>query len=241
MPEFTTELVECGPSSAENASRIIAAGQNWLFQVDPRFHQVLTVHHDRAAARVQRYLEDLKLNAPQSVIRAVRIHLNDYFKEPGIGLMNLEIQPVENEEYSGRRKQVLLLPDESKSPTLGLIPEALVKIFGARLVKFAQTEGGEEVEALTDLWARGYLQGENPPVEYAITPLKSGTKVIVPPNSAIGLRMGVPNLTQLASRSLSSEVIMRDEWSRPEDPREELVGQMFWCRKLKMDKGRDAR
>lgn len=237
MPKFTTKLVECGPSSADNASQIIEAGRDWLYQVDPRFHEVLTVHRDRAAARVQMYLEDLKLNAPQSVIRAVRIHLKDYLQELGIGLMSLGIEAV-GKQSRQRKERTLLLPDESKPPMLEFTPEAIVKEFGARLVKFVQTEGGEEVEALTDLLARGYLDGEDIAIEYAIAPLKKGTKVLVPPNSAIGLRMGVPMIKQLESRGLASTEIVHDDWSKPVDGSGEAVGQMYWRRHLKMDERR---
>lgn len=232
MSTVDSKFVEfpVGSHTQEQATLTVAAARDLLFATDNRFHAVLDTYNGKITKVVEGYFDALD-TMPGTIIRAVRVSLNDYLEKLGIGLTSLSVEAMGRKpKRTGR--ETLLLPDEHKSPTLEVIPEDLIREFGARLIKFDVTWGSEVLDAVSKFYVRGFLPGENIDLSYGILPQPEGSKIIVPAGCAIGVRAAISDKDKAKLKGVNYREIVRDELSRPENG-PERTGQVYWRRYVK--------
>lgn len=207
---------------------------------DPRFAKVLSDGRifEHVSTALTQYLESIEGTHPDEVLRAVRVTVNDYLKELGIGLMSCRVEPL------NRDNDPMLLSDETKSPTVGVIPELDGEDRYKPIVACFKVDiGGEELEALTEnLCLRGYLHGDNPRGrEVALQPVRRGDKVLVPQNTTLGVRIPIHDeaRTSASGFHLSSLRITHDDLRDHNGDLHE-PGQIYLCRYLTKEAVRKA-
>lgn len=205
---------------------------------DTRFAKVLTGGKifENVSTALTRYLERLAEAHPDEVVQAVSVTVNDYLEQLGIGLMSCRVEPLNSGD------EAMHLADETKSPTVGVIP-AGDEGYKPIVACFKVDMGGEELEALTEnLCLRGYLPGDNPRRrEVALQPVKRGDKVLVPQNTTLGVRIPIHDeaRTSASGFHLSSLRITRDELRDHNGDLDE-PGQVYLCRYLTKEAVRKA-
>lgn len=216
---------------------------------DIRFAKVLTGGRifENVSTALARYLERLEEAHPDEVVQAVSVMLHDDLMQLGIGRMRCHVESLNGGD------EPLRLADETKSPTVVVIPEG-DEGYQPIVACSRVDSGGEELEALTEnLCLRGYLPGDNPRGrEVALQPVKRGDKVLVPQNTTLGVRIPIHNEARTSASGfyLSSLRITRDELRDSRFPGQTGAaerkpdfhepGQVYLCRYLTKEAVRQA-
>lgn len=211
-----------------------------LDRTDTRFSKVLTDGRifEHVSTALAQYFDKIENAHPDEVVKAVSVTVNDYLEQLGIGLMSCRVEPL------NRDNDTMRLLDETKSPTVGVVPEG-DEGYKPIVACFKVDSGGEELEALTEnLCLRGYLPGDNPRgKEVALQPVKRGDRVLVPQNTTLGVRIPIHDeaRTSASGFHLSSLRITRDELRDHNGYRDfHEPGQVYFCRYLTKEAVRKA-
>ena len=214
-----------------------------LEQRDRSFAKVITDGRifEYVSTALTEYLEKLEAAHPNEVVRAVRVTVNDYFEKLGIGLMSCGVEPLN----AADSEESLKLPDEAKSPTIGVIPEIIDEYKKPpRVCAFEVDQGGEELTPLTEnLCIRGYIPGEYPRHnELGLQPIPRGHTVLVPQKSGIGCRIKLFDDEKLFLSEFRDRVvpITYDEHRSKYMPERSEPGQVYFCRYLTKEAVRQA-